>query len=98
MVTREGDDAAQVVLHLPARSGHFAEQILDRFPGRELEGARYVPPFDFSVPGVSSISMDLHKYAFAAKGASVKEIRAVVEEKYSIYTDTRTPTAAPPAH
>jgi len=33
-----------------------------------------------------------------AKGASVKEIRAVVEEKYSIYTDTRTPTAAPPAH
>lgn len=30
-----------------------------------------VPPFDFRVPGVTSISADLHKYGFAAKGASV---------------------------
>jgi sphinganine-1-phosphate aldolase len=30
-----------------------------------------VPGFDFSVPGVTSISADLHKYAYAAKGASV---------------------------
>ncbi len=30
-----------------------------------------VPPFDFSVPGVTSISADLHKYGYAAKGASV---------------------------
>lgn len=29
-----------------------------------------VPPFDFSVPGVTSISADIHKYGFAAKGAS----------------------------
>ena len=29
-----------------------------------------VPGFDFSVPGVRSISADLHKYGFAAKGAS----------------------------
>lgn len=29
------------------------------------------PPFDFELPGVSSITVDLHKYAFAAKGASV---------------------------
>lgn len=39
-----------------------------------------VPDFEFNVPGVTSISMDLHKYAFAAKGASVilyknKELR-----------------------
>ncbi len=39
-----------------------------------------VPDFDFSVPGVTSISVDLHKYAYAAKGASVilyenKELR-----------------------
>ncbi len=39
-----------------------------------------VPDFDLSVPGVTSISMDFHKYAFAAKGASVilhktKELR-----------------------
>ena len=29
------------------------------------------PDFDFKVPGVTSISMDLHKYAYAPKGASV---------------------------
>jgi len=39
-----------------------------------------IPPFDFSVPGVTSLSMDLHKYAYAAKGASLilyknKELR-----------------------
>ena len=30
-----------------------------------------VPAFDFTVPGVTSISVDLHKYGYAAKGASV---------------------------
>lgn len=30
-----------------------------------------VPAFDFAVPGVTSISMDLHKYAYCPKGASV---------------------------
>ena len=28
-------------------------------------------PFDFSVPGVTSMSADTHKYAYAAKGTSV---------------------------
>lgn len=48
-----------------------------------------VPPFDFSVPGVTSISMDLHKYGYAAKGCSVllhknKEIR---KSQFFISTD-----------
>lgn len=30
-----------------------------------------VPEFDFRVPGVTSISADLHKYGYAAKGASL---------------------------
>ena len=30
-----------------------------------------VPPFDFSVPGVTSMSADLHKFGYAAKPASV---------------------------
>jgi glutamate/tyrosine decarboxylase-like PLP-dependent enzyme len=29
-----------------------------------------IPEFDFSVPGVTSMSADLHKYGFTAKGAS----------------------------
>ena len=34
-------------------------------------GIRDVPPFDLSVPGVTSLSVDLHKYAYTPKGASV---------------------------
>jgi glutamate/tyrosine decarboxylase-like PLP-dependent enzyme len=30
-----------------------------------------IPPFDFSVDGVTSISVDLHKYAYTPKGVSV---------------------------
>lgn len=30
-----------------------------------------VPEFDFSVPGVTSISADIHKYGYAARGASL---------------------------
>ncbi len=30
-----------------------------------------IPPFDFRVPGVTSMSVDLHKYGYTAKGASV---------------------------
>lgn len=30
-----------------------------------------IPPFDFRVPGVTSISADVHKYGYSAKGASV---------------------------
>jgi glutamate/tyrosine decarboxylase-like PLP-dependent enzyme len=30
-----------------------------------------IPPWNFEVPGVTSISVDLHKYGYTAKGASV---------------------------
>jgi hypothetical protein len=30
-----------------------------------------IPPFDFSVKGVTSISSDVHKYGLAPKGTSV---------------------------
>jgi sphinganine-1-phosphate aldolase len=30
-----------------------------------------LPPFDLSVPGVTSVSVDLHKYAYAPKGVSI---------------------------
>jgi glutamate/tyrosine decarboxylase-like PLP-dependent enzyme len=32
---------------------------------------RDVPPFDLSVPGVRSLSVDLHKYGYATKGTSL---------------------------
>ena len=37
--------------------------------GREL--GYDIPPFDFTVPGVSTISADTHKYGYALKGTSV---------------------------
>ena len=42
-----------------------------------------IPDFDFSVRGVSSISTDLHKYGYAAKGASVILFRDGALRKYS---------------
>ncbi|MFI5396359.1 MAG: pyridoxal phosphate-dependent decarboxylase family protein [Candidatus Binatia bacterium] len=41
--------------------------------------------FEFNVPGVTSISMDLHKYAFAAKGASTILYRNKDLRKYQMY-------------
>lgn len=35
-----------------------------------------VPPFDFELPGVKSMSADLHKYGYAAKGASTVLFRS----------------------
>jgi sphinganine-1-phosphate aldolase len=48
-----------------------------------------VGPFDFRVPGVTSISADLHKYGYSSKGASVilyinSEFR---KHQYFVYTD-----------
>src|SRR5690625_1511796 len=44
--------------------------------------------FDFSVPGVSSLSIDLHKYAFVPKGASAILYRNKQLRKHQFYTCT----------
>ncbi|MFX1406021.1 MAG: pyridoxal phosphate-dependent decarboxylase family protein [Promethearchaeota archaeon] len=48
-----------------------------------------VPDFDFSVPGVTSISADVHKYGYGAKGASTILYRSekVWQHQFSVYTD-----------
>jgi len=50
-------------LHVDACLGAFVLPIL-----REL--GHSVPPFDFTVDGVTSISADLHKYGYGPKGSS----------------------------
>lgn len=55
---------AGILCHVDACVGGFILPFLEK-NGVEL------PQFDLSVPGVTSISADLHKYAYAAKGASV---------------------------
>ncbi len=49
-----------------------------------------LPDFDFSVPGVTSISTDLHKYGYAAKGASTILYRNKAIRKYQIFACTDT--------
>lgn len=44
-----------------------------------------LPPWDFRVPGVTSISADIHKYGYAAKGASVLLHRTRALRKNQIF-------------
>jgi glutamate/tyrosine decarboxylase-like PLP-dependent enzyme len=53
--------AAGVPCHVDACIGGWVLPFLDDVPG----------PFDLSVPGVTSLSVDLHKYGYAPKGVSV---------------------------
>ncbi len=46
---------------------------------------RDVTDFDFSVPGVTSISMDFHKYAYAPKGSSVVLYRDASLRRHQLY-------------
>ncbi len=48
-----------------------------------------IPPFDFRVPGVTSISADTHKYGYALKGSSVLLFRdkALRNAQYFFLTD-----------
>lgn len=44
-----------------------------------------IPPWDFRVPGVRSISADLHKYGFAPKGASVFALADAGDQRYQLF-------------
>lgn len=70
---------AGVLLHVDGCIGGF---LLNYF--REL-GAN-VPNYDFAVEGVTSISMDLHKYAYCPKGASVILYKNRELRKHQIFT------------
>ncbi len=45
-----------------------------------------VPPFDFRLPGVTSMSADTHKYGYAAKGTSVVLYRTPELRRYQYFT------------
>ncbi|MFK5633717.1 pyridoxal phosphate-dependent decarboxylase family protein [Ornithinimicrobium sp. LYQ103] len=58
-------------------------------PFWEAAGGGPVPPWDFRVPGVTSISADLHKYGYAPKGSSLLLFadRALDRARYFALTD-----------
>ncbi|KAB8141739.1 aspartate aminotransferase family protein [Chloroflexia bacterium SDU3-3] len=49
-----------------------------------------VPAFDFAVPGVTSISVDMHKYGYAAKNASVLLYRNRALRRYALFASAAT--------
>ncbi len=50
-----------------------------------------IPPYDFRLPGVTSISADTHKYGYAAKGTSVVLYRTLELRRYQYYTTSEWP-------
>lgn len=50
-----------------------------------------IPLFDFSVDGVTSMSVDLHKYGYAAKGASVVLYKDKALRRHQFYVTTDWP-------
>jgi len=69
-------------MHVDACLGGFMLPFLERLGYK-------ITPFDFRVKGVTSISADLHKYGFAAKGASAIIYRDsdLRRHQFFIYTD-----------
>jgi sphinganine-1-phosphate aldolase len=80
-ITRLSDLAEErgVWLHVDACvGGWFA-------PFARMNGVP-VPAFDFDLPGVRSISADLHKYGYAAKGASTVFHRSEAQWRHQVFT------------
>jgi glutamate/tyrosine decarboxylase-like PLP-dependent enzyme len=74
----------RIPFHVDACLGGFMLPWLEAL-GQEL------PPWDFRVPGVTSISADLHKMGYGAKGASALLYRSMDYLKHQFYVDTDYP-------
>lgn len=71
-------------LHVDACVGGYI------LPWLEQLGRR-IPTWDFRVPGVTSISADLHKFAYAGKGASTLVWRSIEDMRHQIFVATDFP-------
>jgi sphinganine-1-phosphate aldolase len=71
-------------LHVDACVGGFMLPFVERL-------GHHVPLWDFRVPGVTSISADLHKYGYTAKGASVILYRSMDWLKHQFFVSTEWP-------
>ncbi len=66
-------------LHVDACVGGFLSPFVKRL-------GHAIPDWDFAVPGVTSISADLHKHGMAAKGASLMMVRSKeLKEKHQLF-------------
>jgi glutamate/tyrosine decarboxylase-like PLP-dependent enzyme len=70
--------ARDITFHTDACVGGFLLPFLERL-------GHPVPPWDFRVPGVTTISADVHKYGYCTKGASVIAHRSQATMQYQIF-------------
>jgi glutamate/tyrosine decarboxylase-like PLP-dependent enzyme len=71
-------EAKDLWLHVDACVGGYIA------PFVRMNGAD-IPPFDFAVTSVKSISADLHKYGYCAKGASTVLFRDEALKQYMVF-------------
>jgi len=70
-----------ILMHVDACVGGFMLPFVRRL-------GYSIPGFDFQVPGVTSLSADLHKYGYAAKGASIILYRNRSIRRYQFFVTT----------
>jgi glutamate/tyrosine decarboxylase-like PLP-dependent enzyme len=74
----------RVPLHVDACLGGFMWPFMER-------NGEPVPAWDFRVPGVTSISADLHKYGYSARGSSTIMYRDRSYRKHQFFTKSDWP-------
>ncbi len=74
-----------IACHVDACIGGFVLPFWAAGDGRRL------PPWDFRVPGVTSVGADLHKFGYAPKGASVLLQRGRDRQRAQYFATTRWP-------
>ncbi len=77
-------EQAKVPLHVDGCLGGFMLPFVERL-------GHPVPAFDFRVPGVTSMTADVHKYGYSAKGASVILYRNMDYLKHQFFAYTEWP-------
>ncbi len=71
----------KLLLHVDACIGGFLLPFIKKL-------GYTIPAFDFSLPGVTSISADIHKYGYAAKGASIILYKDALLRRHQFYVYT----------
>ncbi|UYO96321.1 aminotransferase class V-fold PLP-dependent enzyme [Microbacterium sp. M28] len=107
LIARMGDDVALVVVSAPAYPSGALDPVgavaaaakvrgirchVDAcFGGLVLPWWRDAAPWDFRLPGVTSLSADLHKFGYAPKGVSVLLHRGRRQHRAQFFATTRWP-------
>lgn len=77
--------AQGIAVHVDACVGGWV------LPFWEAAGGANVPDFNFQVPGVTSISADVHKYGYVPKGTSVLLVRGRDMQRHQFFSVTDWP-------